>query len=127
MTTTTYASASYDDKDGDSSLEEVSGSNGKQWKLNAVFDKAEIGVEVMITLGDDGSINYNIPYDGISGKGIKKLSSISITPFLGASGGVQTVYNEKEKDWIPPFGTVLCMSFLSVFIFADRCGRCIFL
>ena len=99
MTTTTYASASYDDKDGDSSLEEVSGSNGKQWKLNAVFDKAEIGVEVMITLGDDGSINYNIPYDGISGKGIKKLSSISITPFLGASGGVQTVYNEKEKDW----------------------------
>lgn len=57
MTTTTYASASYDDKDGDSSLEEVSGSNGKQWKLNAVFDKAEIGVEVMITLGDDGSLN----------------------------------------------------------------------
>ena len=41
--------------------------------------------------------------------------------------GIGGMSNEKEKDWIPPFGTVLCMSFLSVFIFADRCGRCIFL
>lgn len=99
MTTTTYSSASYDEDDGTSSLESVSGSNGKQWKLNAVFDEAEIGVVVYITLGDDGSINYNVPYEEITGKGMDKLSSISITPFLGASGGVETVYNNDTQDW----------------------------
>ena len=37
--------------------------------------------------GDDGNIKYDIPYEELTGSGIKKIANVIITPFLGTSGG----------------------------------------
>ncbi|MBE5957313.1 MAG: hypothetical protein E7254_00415 [Lachnospiraceae bacterium] len=105
MTVKKISSAAEDDDDGKSSLESDGADN--KYKLVCDFcvgktkddDDKMLRVVVHITLGDDGKINYNIPFEEIEGEGTDVLSTISITPFLGASGGELLYYNEKTGKW----------------------------
>lgn len=101
MTTERISSAAYDSKDAESSIQPADGSSEttNKWVLKVVMKGIDLGINVYITLGDDGSISYDVPYDEITGKGIDVLSSIIITPFLGASGGEQLTYNKDDMDW----------------------------
>lgn len=98
MTKEKASSASEKATEGDSAIEKVE-SNGSKWKLAVNFKKADIAMNLYITFGEDGQINYNIPYDEISGDGAKTLADVIITPFLGASGGSQAYYNAETGKW----------------------------
>lgn len=100
MSTTRVSSAAEKPKDGKSSIEK-SKDDGSEWVLKCVFklDDEELGVNVYITFGDDGSINYKVPYEEFSGEALYKVSDIEITPFMGASGGTSAYYNEKTEKW----------------------------
>lgn len=98
MTITTVSSASKKDSEGDSSITKVE-NDGSKWKLEVEFGKADIDLVVYITFGEDGEINYSIPYEEITGEGKNTLRDISITPFLGAAGGVEGYYNAEEEKW----------------------------
>jgi hypothetical protein len=111
MTTKKISSAAEKKDDGKSSLKKDGADN--KWKLECEFcvgkipakndkelDKDKmLKVVVHITLGDDGSINYKIPFEEIEGEGTDVLSTISITPFLGASGGELYYYNAESGKW----------------------------
>lgn len=98
MTTKKISSAASDEDDGVSAIQMVDGDASK-WVLKVTMKDIDLGFNVYITFGDDGSITYDIPYEEIEGTGIDILSTISITPFLGASGGEEIYYNEEEEDW----------------------------
>jgi hypothetical protein len=101
MKTTRVSSAAEDKKDGESGLSVVDEKNHK-YKLECKFalDDKELGVNVYITFGEDGKINYSVPYEEITGDGIGQISQFVITPFLGASGGALKYYNADESDWV---------------------------
>ncbi|MFQ9514579.1 MAG: DUF5696 domain-containing protein [Eubacterium sp.] len=101
MTTSITSSAALKEKDGYSNELEKVESDGSKWKLECILDidGEDLGINVYITFGEDGTINYNIPYEEITGKNISKLASIIVTPFMGASGGQLNYYNEKTEKW----------------------------
>ena len=101
MTTVMTSSASLDPEDGYSNELEQIESDGSRWKLECIFDLdgEDLGVNVYITFGEDGTINYNIPYEEITGESISKLAYISITPYMGTSGGRLNYYNEDTESW----------------------------
>lgn len=103
MTTKRIASAAAKSKDGESAIQMIEGDSAtgmsNKWVLKVTMEEIDLGFNVYITFGDDGSISYDIPYDEIEGKGIDVLSNITITPFLGASGGEELHYNAEEGKW----------------------------
>lgn len=101
MKTTRVSSATEDDKEGSSGLQ-VEDEANHIYKLECKFalDDQELGMNVYITFGEDGKINYNVPYKEITGDGIKIMKEVIITPFLGASGGALKYYDNKEEDWV---------------------------
>lgn len=101
MKTTRVSSAAEDDKEGTSGLQ-VEDEAKHIYKLECKFalDDKELGMNVYITFGEDGKINYNVPYKEITGNGIGQIKQVVITPFLGASGGALKYYNKKEEDWV---------------------------
>lgn len=82
------SSAAYNKNEGDSSLVAVDAANG-EFKLECLFDLdgEALGVNVYITFSKDGTINYKVPYDEITGDGFKRVHRFIISPMLGASGG----------------------------------------
>lgn len=101
MTTTLTSSASLKEKDGYSNPLEKISDDGSQWKLECILDVdgEDLGVNVYITFGEDGTINYKVPYEEITGETMNKLASIIIAPFMGASGGKLEYYNPETEDW----------------------------
>ncbi len=101
MTKGTVSSAAKDKKNGVSAEITPLGDDKNEWKLECKFsiNSSDLLINVYITLGDDGSIKYYIPNSEIEGKAKSKLADIMITPFLGASGGIESYYNEKQGDW----------------------------
>lgn len=101
MKTTRVSSAADDDKEGKSGLQ-VEDEAKHIYKLECKFelDDKELGINVYITFGEDGKINYNVPYEEITGEGINLIKEVVITPFLGASGGALKYYDNKEEDWV---------------------------
>ena len=101
MKTTRVSSASYKVKEGHSEFQEVDKENGK-YRLACKFklEDADLGINVDITFGDNGTIKYDIPYKEITGDAIKKIANIMITPFLGTSGGATLAYDESQSDWV---------------------------
>ncbi len=101
MTTTRVSSAAYDEDDGTSGMEEEDSANGK-YVLKCLFniEDKELGVNVHITFGEDGNIQYDIPYEEITGDATGLISNIVITPFLGTSGGATLAYDKKAEDWV---------------------------
>jgi hypothetical protein len=65
-------------------------------RLDVDFQNIEVEVKVYITFTED-SIQYEIKNEDITGKGIKDVMAIIITPFLGASGGKTKYYNPETE------------------------------
>lgn len=103
MTKKKIASAAAKSKEGESAIQMIDGDSSTgmsdKWVLKVTMKEIDLGFNVYITFNDDGSISYDIPYDEIEGKGIDVLSSVSVTPFLGASGGEELHYNAEEGKW----------------------------
>lgn len=101
MTTSIISSAAEDDKDGYSNELEQVEADGSKWKLECIMDidGEDVGVNVYITFGEDGTINYNIPYEEITGKTVSKIADIIVTPYMGASGGKVNYYSEETEKW----------------------------
>lgn len=101
MTTSITSSASEKEKDGYSNELEKVEADGSKWKLECIMDidGEDVGVNVYITFGQDGTINYNIPYEEITGETVSKIANIIVTPFMGASGGKVNYYNKETEKW----------------------------
>ncbi len=65
-------------------------------RLDVDFQNIEVEVKVYITFLED-SIQYEIKNEDITGKGIKNVMALIITPFLGASGGKMKYYNSETE------------------------------
>ena len=65
-------------------------------RLDVDFQNIEVEVKVYITFLED-SIQYEIKNEDITGKGIKDVMALIITPFLGASGGKTKYYNSETE------------------------------
>ncbi len=65
-------------------------------RLEVKFSEIDLTVNVYITFNEN-SITYEIKDEEVQGNGKNKLAALIITPFLGASGGKQVLYN-KETD-----------------------------
>lgn len=65
-------------------------------RLDVDFQNIEVEVKVYITFLED-SIQYEIKNEDITGKGIKDVMALDITPFLGASGGKTKYYNPETE------------------------------
>ena len=70
------------------------GSSENEWVLDCKFniDDEELGVKVHMTLGENGKVNFKVPYEEITGC-ISKIKCIEIAPFLGTSGGILKYYD----------------------------------
>lgn len=65
-------------------------------RLDVKFSDLNLEVKVHITLEDD-RITYDIKDGDVTGDGRKSLLSINISPFLGASGGKNKLYNTETQ------------------------------
>lgn len=66
--------------------------------LDVNFTEIDLQVRVDITFLQSG-IRYDIPFEGIRGAGLAKLSSLWLTPFLGASGGEAQYYDFEKGEY----------------------------
>lgn len=85
-------------KKGASSTLYMLNDNPATRRLDVSFEDIDLHVKVYITLTED-SIQYNIPYEEISGKGKSVMAAILLTPFLGASGGEAQFYNPETGEY----------------------------
>jgi len=67
-------------------------------RLDVDFTELDIQIKVYITFMED-TISYYIKYEEITGEGKNILASIMITPFLGASGGMEEIYNPETGKY----------------------------
>ena len=66
--------------------------------LDIDFRELDLQMKVYITFGEK-EIKYDIPYDELGGKGINSMTSVYITPFLGASGGQILRFNRDSGEY----------------------------
>ena len=93
---TTKFVSSASEEGASSSLSKLEGDN--RWRLDVDFDTIDLNVAVYITFGED-SISYDVPFSEIGGEGIKSVTAIILTPFLGASGGEAEVYDPETGKY----------------------------
>lgn len=62
------------------------------------FTSLDISIIVNISFSED-TITYDIPFENLSGGGVSNIAAISLSPFLGASGGMEEHYNESIEDY----------------------------
>lgn len=60
--------------------------------LDIDFHEINLQMKVYISFGEK-EITYEIPFEELSGEGLKQMLSVYLTPFLGASGGRELYYN----------------------------------
>ena len=65
--------------------------------LDVNFSQPSLRILVNIFLDENG-IHYEIFDEDIIGEGQEQLAAILITPFLGASGGIQRYFNEETQN-----------------------------
>lgn len=76
--------------------------------LDIAFKEMDLQMKVYITFGEK-EISYDIPFAELGGEGMQSLTSVYITPFLGASGGQILKFDRQtggydivEKKETPP-------------------------
>lgn len=85
-------------KEGASSTLYTLNDNPATRRLDVSFDNIDLQVKVYITLLED-SIQYDIPYEEITGTGKSVMASILLTPFIGASGGQAAFYDPETGEY----------------------------
>lgn len=85
------------EKGAESTLKVVDEANGK-YVLDINYTELDLQLKAYITLGES-TISYHIPFAEMRGKGLSKMASIDITPFMGASGGRMNVLNPETLKW----------------------------
>ncbi|MGL4337109.1 MAG: DUF5696 domain-containing protein, partial [Turicibacter sp.] len=80
-----------------STLSKVETKDG-EFVLDVSFSKPRLQLKVHIKLDDQG-ITYEIKDEEVKGDGEEVLAAILVTPFLGASGGQQKLWNTETKDY----------------------------
>lgn len=80
-----------------STLQKVETNEGK-FILDVSFSKPKIQIKVNIQLRETG-IDYKINDKDVSGADEGTLAAILITPFLGASGGQEKIWNTEIQDY----------------------------
>lgn len=83
-------------KEGASSTLYTLNDNPATRRLDIKFSNLNLEVKVHITFEDD-RITYDIKDEDVTGDGRKSLLSINISPFLGASGGKNKLYNTETE------------------------------
>ena len=68
------------------------------YRLDIDFKDVDISMKVHIHFDDKG-IRYEIKDEEIEGDDINILAAVLISPFLGASGGVQLLWSEEDQDY----------------------------
>lgn len=68
------------------------------YRLDIDFKDVDISMKVHIYFDDNG-VRYEIKDDEIQGQDTDILAAVMISPFLGASGGVQLLWSEEEQDY----------------------------
>ncbi|MDR0292845.1 MAG: DUF5696 domain-containing protein [Oscillospiraceae bacterium] len=69
--------------------------------LDAAFSEIDLTVRMHIYLTGTG-IRYEIRDEELSGEGLSSLAALLITPFLGASGGTQLIYDRETRSYGDP-------------------------
>lgn len=87
-------------------------SNNK-YKLDIDFKPIDLQLGVEITFTNTG-LKYDIPKENINGEGKKKLAGILITPFLGASGGMEEVLNLETGEYSEPTNKYLTPGYIFI-------------
>ncbi|MCR5153619.1 MAG: hypothetical protein K6B75_02110 [Lachnospiraceae bacterium] len=72
--------------------------NGRDYKLDVNMEAIDLKLSVYITLGED-EISYFVPFEEMSGEGLKSVTAVILTPFLGASGGLAQYYDPETGDY----------------------------
>lgn len=75
--------ASSDSSDSSSVLSKI---DENKYCLDIDFKEIDLQMKAYITFGEK-EISYDIPYAEMAGEGMKSLTALYITPFLGSSGG----------------------------------------
>ncbi len=96
LETTKYLSSA--SESGASSTLKKNGNDGRTWTLDVNFETIDLQLSVDITFGED-TITYDVPFEKMSGEGIKKLTAVILTPFLGASGGEAEMYDPATGEY----------------------------
>ncbi len=95
-TSVKYASSAAEE--GVTSKLEAVEADGTMWRLDVEFMSLDLQIKVYISL-EDGTIKYYIPYEEVTGKGKLLIKSIWLTPFLGASGGMASYWDEEAQAY----------------------------
>jgi hypothetical protein len=77
---------------------DVQSSDPFRSRLTVEFQDIDLTVRVEMSVDDD-TLVFRIPDSDLTGPGLKRLGSIGIAPFLGASGGRQLWWDREEEDW----------------------------
>jgi hypothetical protein len=68
------------------------------YRLDAEFPGSDLKVKVHIFFTGEG-ISYRVYDEEIEGTGAQRMAAVILTPFLGASGGVQQFYDPVKKQY----------------------------
>lgn len=90
-------------------------------RLDVSFETIDLQVKVYVTLLED-SIQYDIPYEEITGAGKYKMAAILLTPFLGASGGEAQYYDVETGKYGSTVSKYMVPGYVLV---PDGCGSLI--
>ena len=66
--------------------------------LDVDFKEIDLQMKVYITFGEK-KIQYHIPYDEFTGEGTKSMTTLYLTPFLGANGGQLLRFNRESGEY----------------------------
>ncbi|MCI9337350.1 MAG: hypothetical protein HFH93_07400 [Lachnospiraceae bacterium] len=66
--------------------------------LDIDFKEIDLQMKVYITFGEK-KIQYHIPHQEITGEGVKCMTNLYLTPFLGANGGQLLRFNRDSGDY----------------------------
>lgn len=66
--------------------------------LDIDFRDIDLQMKVYITFGEK-QIQYHIPREEMTGEGIGSMTTLYLTPFLGASGGQLLRFNRETRDY----------------------------
>ena len=68
------------------------------YRLDVTFDVIDVMVKVHIYFTDDG-MRYQILDEEITGEDTSDIAAFMFTPFMGASGGQQLIFDMEEMDY----------------------------